>query len=529
MVSRSMARGLVCAAILAAFAAGGVAGAEDSALVYPYERSHEFEAVNGLDRAALEDWREAGVRPAPLCSDAVFLRRVYLDMIGTVPSWEEARDFLADTSNGRRERLIDALFQRPEFVEYWTLRWCDVLRVKAEYPINLWPNGVQAYHRWISEAVRDNMPYDRFARALLTSSGSNFRVAPVNFYRAVQGSDPATLAGAAALTFMGARFEAWPQDRRDGMTAFFSRVAFKGTAEWKECIVFPDPAPAGPLEAVFPDGKRVTLAPEADPREAFANWLIAAENPWFARAAANRQWAWLMGRGIVHEPDDLRADNPPALPRVLDFLEKELVGSGYDLRHTMQLIVTSRLYGQSCAACKGVDNAERYFACYPVRRLDAEVLVDALNAIYGGEEQYSSAIPEPFTFVPEEHRTIALADGSISSQFLEMFGRPSRDTGLWSERSNAPTEAQRLHMLNSSHVRDKIEKSQALQRLKRLAGSDGRRLVEALYMRVLSRPATDEEAESALAYFGQDGIGPWRGANDLAWALTNSKEFLYRH
>jgi len=168
--------------------------------------------------------------------------------------------------------------------------------VKAEFPINLWPNGVQAYHRWIRQCIKENRPYDEFVRDMLTSSGSNFRVPQVNFYRAVQERKPSTIASAVALTFMGVRAERWPDTTLSGMSAFFSRIAFKGTAEWKEEIVLMDPAPSGPLDAIFPDGKKVTIPPGVDPRQVFADWLLAEGNPWFARNIANRAWAWMMGR-----------------------------------------------------------------------------------------------------------------------------------------------------------------------------------------------------------------------------------------
>jgi len=388
---------------------------------------------------------------------------------------------------------------------------------------------VQAYSRWIHDAVRSNMPYDRFARELLTSSGSNFRVPQVNFYRAVQGQKPPTLAAAAALTFMGVRLDKWPKDRRAGMEAFFSRVAFKNTAEWKEQIIHLDPAPAGPLDAVFPDGRKVRIGPGKDPRAVFADWLITPKNKWFARNIVNRIWAWLLGRGIIHEPDDIRPDNPPVHPQVLAYLERELVKSKYDLRHIFRLILNSATYQQSPIPRSDHPDAEALFAHYRVRQLDAEVLIDALCWIAGDGESYSSAIPEPFTFIPEQQRSIALADGSITSQFLEMFGRPARDTGLESERSSKPTAAQRLHLLNSTHVQLKIARSQRLRRLTGTARGNRRELIRRLYMTILSRQPTAAELAAAEGYFKSSGLGQSQVAEDLAWALVNTKEFLYRH
>jgi len=495
------------------------------------ETNNVYTGINNnlIDGLVMKTLRRQGIQPANLCSDEVFIRRVYLDVNGSLPEPQEVRNFLQNRSPHKRATLINRLLKREEFADYWSLKWCDLLRVKAEFPINLWPNAVQAYHRWIHDSLRDNMPYDKFARELLTSSGSNFRVPQVNFYRAIQGREPSAIAGAVSLTFMGVRPDQWPEARRAGMEVFFSRVAYKGTAEWKEEIVYLDPVATETLKSVFPDGAAVEIKPDEDPRVVFADWLITSGNPWFARNIVNRIWAWLLGRGIIHEPDDIRPDNPAVNPRLLAYLEKELVDSGYDLRYIYSLILNSQTYQQSSIPRSSHPDTEAMFACYPVRRLDAEVLVDALCWLSGTRETYSSPIPEPFTFIPEENRTIELADGSISSQFLEMFGRPSRDTGMESERNNQPSDAQRLHMLNSSHVQKKIERSKRLNGL--IKASKGKRdvLIGMIYLNILSRYPMQKELAIAEKYFETKGIGTRQGMNDLSWALINSKEFLYRH
>lgn len=486
--------------------------------------STDGNAIDAPVEALLQAHHAAPLQP---CSDAVFLRRVYLDLIGTLPTPTEARAFLRNPGPDKRARLIDALMERDEFADYWALKWCDLLRVKSEFPINLWPNAVQAYHRWVHDAMRDNMPLDEFARALLTSSGSNFRVPPVNFFRAVQGRTPADIAAAVALTFMGTRLDTWPQEQREQMATIFSRVAYKRTAEWKEEIVYCSPA-TEPLEMVFPDGSRTTVAPEDDPRAAFADWLLADGNEWFTRNLANRAWYWLMGHGIIHEPDDIRPDNPPACPELLAVLERELITSGYDLRALFRLITNSHTY-QQATDLNAQPEAEVACARYTVRRLDAEVLADALTWLGGPGESYSSRIPEPFTFIPPEQRTIALADGSITSAFLEMFGRPARDTGLESERNNEPSDAQRLYLLNSAEMGRRIGQSQLLRSLRAQAQGDPQALTELVYIAVLSRPPTPEEAMVALQYYATGGLSMKQATDDLAWALINTKEFLYRH
>ena len=482
-----------------------------------------FVPVSPLDHLLVKGLAAQGLHGAPRCRDDVFLRRVYLDLTGSIPTVAEARAFLADERPGKRARLIDALMERPEFADYWTLQWCDILRVKAEFPINLWPNGVQAYARWIHEAVDSNMGYDQFARAMLTANGSNFRVPPVNFYRAVQGEEPATLATAVALTFMGTRLEQWPKSEQDNLAAFFSRVAFKGTAEWKETIVYPDPAPHERLPVTFPDGRRLVLGGADDPRLVFADWLLAPDNPWFARCIVNRVWYWFFGTGFIDAPDDIRPDNPAVHPEMLKLLETVLVSHDYDLRHLFRVILNSSTYQQRSVVPRTTLQTDRWFARYPTRRLDAEVLLDALADTCGLREQYSSAIPEPFTFIPREHRTVMLTDGSISSPLLKMFGRPARDTGQAEERSREPTREQRLVLINSSRIQNAISR-RVKPLMKRGGGTDG---VELLYLTVLSRFPSPAEEQFVRAYV-KTHRGPL-GWKELLWALLNSKEFLYQH
>jgi hypothetical protein len=507
----------------------GTALADPDSIVKPYEME-KFQVSRGkIDELVFSALRKEGIEPARPCSDAVFVRRVYLDVIGIPPDATEVRAFLKDSRSDKRSVLIDSLLNRKEYVDYWSMKWCDLLRVKSEFPINLWPNAVHAYQRWIHEALRDNLPYDRMARELLTASGSNFRVPQVNFHRAVQGSGPQPLAAAVALTFMGSRIESWPPDRRAGLEALFSRLAFKPTAEWKEEIVCLDPAPLGPLTAVLPDGRKVRVPPGTDPRAVFADWLIDPKNRWFARAGANRMWAWVFGRGIVHEPDDLRPDNPPSIPGLLEHLEREFAANQYDMRKLLRLILNSQVYQLSPIPRSEDPRAAAMFACYPVRRLEAEVLLDALCLLTGTVEGYNSPIPEPFTYIPASARSVDLADGSITSSFLEMFGRSQRDSGYFTERNNRISDSQRLHLLNSSQVQTKIERSWRLRKLADTHRKDPAALVRALWIAVLSRPPLPAEEEAALAHGTESKLALKQATDDLVWALINSKEFLYRH
>ena len=220
----------------------------------PYDSKVDQTARNAIDETVFAKLEQCNIKPATVCSDGVFVRRAYLDIIGTLPSGYEAREFILDRSPNKRRALVDRLLERDEFADYWAMKWSDVLRIKAEFPINLWPNAAQAYHRWVRTCIKENLPYDQFVRQMLTSSGSNFRVRPVNFYRAMQNREPRGIAQTVALTFMGTRADKWPKDRLAGMAGFFTKVGYKYTAEWKEEIVFFDPArptPPPPMNVVM--------------------------------------------------------------------------------------------------------------------------------------------------------------------------------------------------------------------------------------------------------------------------------------
>ncbi len=521
------------AVVIVAAALTGIAQAAPP--LRPFESDAVPTTESPIDTLVLDRLKQLGIAPAKVCSDGVFARRVYLDVTGTLPTVDEARQFLDDSDPDKRRKLIDHLLQQETYVDYWTMKWCDLLRVKSEFPINLWPNAVQAYHRWIRTCIKENVPYDQFVREMLTASGSNFRRPQVNFYRAIQSREPQAIAQAVAISFMGVRPEGWSQEQWSGVAAFFSQVAFKPTGEWKEEIVLFDLERAAEDEAIkvlrsaaFPDGTPAELSPGRDPREVFADWLLAPDNPWFARTMANRLWFWLLGRGIVHPPDDFGRDNPASNPELLAFLEQEFVASGYDAKHLCRLILNSATYQRSHVSPTEDTQGEENFACYPVRRMEAEVLIDVLCQITGTREQYSSIIPEPYTFLPEDQRSVAMADASITSPFLEKFGRSSRDTGLDSDRSNRTTASQRLHMLNSSHIRRKIEGGPKLQPLIHWTREKSDKAIIELYLTILSRRPTEDELQIVKTY-RETGSGTGRVLRDLAWALINSPEFSFRH
>src|ERR1035438_4786590 len=236
---RNMIRTTPIVAVLLLASLRGIAA--PGPVLNPYDSRVDLTARNGVDELVFAKLERCNIQPATVCSDGVFVRRAYLDIIGTLPSGFEAKEFILDRSPNKRRALIDRLLERDEFADYWAMKWSDLLRIKAEFPINLWPNAAQSYHRWVRTSIKENLPYDQFVRQMLTASGSNFRVPPVNFYRAMQNREPSGIAQTVALTFMGTRADKWPKDRLAGMAAFFSQVGYKYTAEWKEEIVFFDP------------------------------------------------------------------------------------------------------------------------------------------------------------------------------------------------------------------------------------------------------------------------------------------------
>ena len=492
-------------------------------------------SAHHVDDLVFSRLQELNIKPASSCSDAVFVRRVYLDVIGTLPTGAEARDFIIERNPDKRRLLVERLLGRNEFADFWAMKWSDLLRIKAEFPINLWPNAAQVYYHWIHDCLRDNRPYNQVVRELLTSSGSNFEAPPVNFYRAMQNRTPSGIAQTVALTFMGTRAENWPSNDLANLARFFANVGYKSTAEWKEEIIYFNPSStnAGALKdaamgTFFPDGTPVTLLPGADPRTVFADWLLDRKNPWFARNLVNRAWSWFFGRGIIHEPDDIRPDNPPSNPELLRFLEREFVSSNYDLKSLFRVILNSRVYQLSSISTNGDGRVAAEFGCYPLRRVEAEVLIDAIDQISGATESYSSPIPEPYTFVPDNLRSIALPDGSISSAFLEMFGRPPRDTGMEFERNNRIAAAQKLWLLNSSALQRKLEQSRMIA-FQTSSNRQPGEVTTGIYLGILSRFPTPEEQKSAQEYFRKSAGGKRQATVDLAWALLNSAEFLYRH
>ena len=395
-------------------------------------------------------------------SDSVFVRRVYLSAVGRIPTYNETKSFLVDQDPAKRAKLIDKLLATPEHADLIAMRFADMLRIKSEFPVNLWPNAVQTFHRKIRSDILSNRPYSEMAYEMLTASGSNFRVPYANFFRTSGDRSPAGLARITALTFMGFRVENLSAKEQKKFEAFFSRIRYKKSSEWKEEFVFTDPEKAT-VKAWLPGCGSFTIhSPEEDPRTVLANALVSKDNPYFARAFVNRVWSWFFGKGLIDPADDIFPERGftdrllaglgsdanaerEVHPELLKLLTGEFIRSNYDMRHLFRLIMNCRsFHASSIVPQENRALAEKYFLSYPVRRIEAEIVVDSLAVLTGRYTKYSSVIPEPFTFLPPRTHAVQIADGSISSSTLDLFGRPSRDSGKISERNNRVTAGQRL-------------------------------------------------------------------------------------
>lgn len=413
-----------------------------------------------IDRLTFDRLRTLQIPPSDLCADHEFIRRVYLDVIGTLPNRSDVEEFLADKSPDKRVRLIDRLLNDPASADYLAQKLGDRLRVNAR---KLSLTGVHKFHAWLTAAVRDNIPYDRLARELLTAEGSSFSNPPAAFFRATD--NPQDCAETISQLFLGVRiqcarchnhpFDRWSQDNYYGLGAIFTRVQRHPVEGSGEILVSLDrngeltnPRTNSDSVPWVPDTQTFDADAERDRRTAFANWLTSPDNPFFARVAANRIWADLLGRGIVDPPDDFRADNPPSNPELLDALAAEFIASGFDQKSLMRGILKSRVYQLSSRTNELNASDDRYFSHARARLLSAEQLLDAIGHVTG--------VPERFAGLPPGTRATTLPSPDFGNDFLKLFGQPSRNTVCDCERTEDPKLAQALQLINGPVISKRL-------------------------------------------------------------------------
>ena len=501
-------------------------GASVSDRLAHWDRSHV------IDRLVAEKWERLGLVPSPVVDDATYLRRVHLDVIGRLPTPAEAATFLADPQLDKRASLVESLLERPEYADFWALRWADLLRINRE---ELGPRGAYRYHTWLRDALRKNLAYDRFLRELLAARGNTERNGAANFYRAFK--DPNDLTVAVSQVFLGVRlecarchhhpYEKWSQDDFYGFAALFPRVVRKASGASAFEIYVGDTGKVTHPKTQQVMRPRVLLGEPLDetdlrdPRQQLVDWMVAKENPWVARTLVNRVWAHLMGRGLVEPIDDMRETNPASNERLLATLSADFVAGGYDLRQLIRQITTSNAYALSSTPNETNTRDTRNYSRSYRKPLAAEVLLDAISDVTGESES--------FVGMPPGTRAVQLWDHRLPSVFLDTFGRPQRKTVCQCERVSDATLGQVLHLLNSPGVNDKI--TSPTGRAARLAASEQSldTLVDQLYLAAYSRFPTSDERIAARAAFERPDVSRRQAVEDLLWALLNSAEFVLNH
>lgn len=458
----------------------------------------QFQAVavpqdNVIDQIVFDRLNDLQITPAERCSDQEFLRRVFLDLTGTLPTRHEAESFLTSDAVDKRRELVDDLLSRPEHADFWAQKWADLLRVRAD---RLGAEGAASVHHWLREALTENRPLDALFREILTATGRTDENPVANMYRAF--ANESELAEGMSQLLLGIRIQCakchnhpsdrWSQDNYYGLSAIFSRVeraAIEGTTavdvKLKTVGEVIQPR-TGEAMAPWVPGGRLLVGPDLDRREAFADWLFAPENQFFATVVANRIWAELLGRGIVHPVDDFRADNPASHPELLAALGAELRESRFDQRHLVRQIVNSSVYQLSSRAPANEPEDEKYFSRFRARLLDAEPLLDAISQVTQSPTQFSSGAS----------RATELVSPALGNQFLKVFGQPNRNTVCECERSGDPKLAQALELINGKTIPTKV------------ADPDGR-LMSFLYDRSGRSDAAGEPPQEGLvAWFRAD-------------------------
>ena len=506
----------------------------------------EFPIQTVVDQFTLKKWRELGIVPSERCSDEQFIRRLYLDLIGTLPTPKQVTDFVADTDPAKRDKLVDRLLETPEYAYYFANKWADILRVKRRNQADR-AEGTFAFHNWIREAIARDMPYSEFARAILAASGNEDQHPPTVWYKEL--TKPEEFVDDTAQVFLGLRiacanchhhpYEKWSQDDYWGLAAFFGKVDRKQIADpsglnqpKQRTLVYiraskspvinkrtNQPAVVKPL-----DGEPMQFAADEDPRQKLVDWLVDSKNPFFARAVANRYWAHFFSRGIVDPLDDMRVTNPPSNPELLDALAKTLVDNKYSLKSLIKVIVKSRTYQLSAVPNEFNKNDKQTYARYYPKRMSAEVLLDAVGQVTGSPTQFNG-LPQD-RFAPQ--RAIMLPDESFTSYFLDVFGRPQRISACECERVNEANLAQALHLLNSDEVQQKL--ARAGGRADQLANdknrSDADKVTE-LFLWAFARKPSAEDMKTALEHIAKHEKNKKIAYENIIWALVNTKEFLF--
>jgi hypothetical protein len=491
----------------------------------------EVPANNYVDELVYDKLRRLRIQPSELCSDAEFIRRVSLDVCGVLPTSEETEQFLADADPAKREKLVDKLLARKEFVELWVMKWSELLQIRSTQYVSY--KATLLYYTWLQEQIAGNVPIDEMVRKLLAAEGGTFSSPATNYFQAEQ--DRLKTAENVAQVFMGMRiqcaqchnhpFDRWTMDDYYSFAAFFAQIGRKAGADPRETIVFN--AGGGEVNhlvggrAMPPKflGGAVPDVAGKDRREVLAEWLASSENPFFAKNLANIVWAHFFGRGIVHEVDDVRVSNPPVNAALLETLGQKFTEYKYDFKQLVRDICTSRTYQLSTQMNETNAADDRNFSHATLRRIRAEILLDCISQATETKDKFSG--------LPLGARAVQIADGNTATYFLTTFGRATRETVCSCEVKMEPNLGQALHLINGENVHEKIKQGGVVAKMLE-AGKTTQQAVDELYLRCLSRKPTAEETAALTEQLA--GVAePKAILEDVFWALLNSREFVFNH
>jgi hypothetical protein len=500
-------------------------------LVLPDDLEYTAPAVTGnyVDELVATKLRKLRVPPSPICTDEEFLRRVTVDVVGLLPTESEYAAFLADESEDKRARKIEALLNRDEFADLWAAKWADLLMIR-QVNNQVSEKAVLIYFDWLKDQIKNNTPLDEMVRQLLSTSGPTFETPPANFY-AVERDKKKTAENVAQI-FLGIRtqcaqchnhpFDRWTMDDYYGFAAFFVRVARKQHEDPRQWIIFSGggetrhPVGNAVVPPKFLGGEAPEIPKARSRRDVVAEWVTSADNPYFARTTANRIWAHFLGKGIIEPVDDVRVSNPPSNAALLDALAERLVESKYDFRKLATDILTSEAYQRSSKAVAGNEHDTLNFARASVRRIPAVNLLDCISQ--------ATDRPSKYPRKPMGTRAVETPDPVPGNYFLKTFGRATRATACACETNSEPTLSQALHLLNGDSVHGKIRQGQVIRKMVSSKKTPAE-ILQSIYVRCLGRQPTEQESEVLLAKVGKDNVAD--DLEDIFWAVLNSREFLF--
>ena len=498
---------------------------------YAWPNTPENNYIDTLVNAKLKKMR---LLPSPLCSDEVFLRRAYLDIIGLLPTSADHEKFVKSTDPKKREQLVDELLGRKEFVQMWVMKWAELLKVRSDNNQTLSYKSALRYYEWLEDKISRNVPFDQIVQQLLGSSGGSFKAPETNYYNVER--DTLKIAENTAQVFMGMRvqcaqchnhpFDRWTQDDYYGFADFFAQVGRKQGEDPREIIV----SNSGGGDVSHPiAGRKVVpkfLGAEIpdvkgkDRREVLAKWLASPENPYFAKNLANMVWSHFLGNGIIEPVDDVRISNPAVNPELLDALGQKFTGYNYDFKRLVRDICTSRTYQLASESNETNASDDRNFSHAAIRRVRAEVMLDMICQATESREKFKG--------LPLGSRAVEIADGSTTNYFLTTFGRATRETVCSCEVSMAPNLSQALTLINGDIVQGKIQNGGVVRKMMD-AKKSPEEIVSDLYLRTLNRAVSPEERQKLISYLGDKPEDKQKGLEDVLWALLNSQEFMFNH